>query len=120
MKSQLTLISLTAFMLVGCATRGADYVPLVDTKGKDLKMLQQDTAECQQFATQRAGAGSGAVAGAVVGGLLLAALAPSGSRNLGARQGAIVGGATGAVHANDTQETIIKRCLSGRGYNVLN
>ena len=114
------LAALVISLLTGCATRGAGYVPVVDSKYKDPQALAQDTLECQQFAKQRMDAADGAAAGAVAGALLLAALSPRGYKNYSAQQGAIVGGVSGAAAANDTQETIIKRCLVGRGYNVLN
>ena len=119
MKSLVTT-ALTVVFLVGCATRGANYVPVVDTKYKDPAALQNDTRECQQYALQRANAEQGAIAGALVGALLGAVIAPRGQRNYVAGQGALIGGAGGAASANETQETIIKRCLAGRGYNVLN
>lgn len=119
MKKLITFF-VASLLLSGCATRGANYTPLVDTKGHDGAQLANDTAECQAFATQRMDAASGAVAGAVVGALIGAFLMPRGYRNYGAGQGAIAGAAGGALGANDTQETIVKRCLSGRGYSVLN
>lgn len=113
-------ITLLILVLGGCATRGANYVPVVDSKYKNPEELLNDTRECQQYALQRVNAAQGAVAGALFGALLGAALAPGGYRNDVARQTAIVGGVGGAASANDTQEVIIKRCLAGRGYNVLN
>lgn len=114
------IATLIAATVAGCATRGANYVPLVDMQGKDALMFAADTAECQRYAQQRLDAASGAVVGAIAGALFMAVLMPRGYRNDGAQQGAIIGGASGAVSANDTQETITKRCLAGRGYNVLN
>ena len=43
-----------------------------------------------------------------------------GYRNEPAGYGATVGAISGGAQANETQEVIIKRCLAGRGYNVLN
>ena len=34
--------------------------------------------------------------------------------------GAVIGGAGGAYKGNESQEAVVKRCLSGRGYKVLN
>ena len=107
-------------MLAGCATSGANYVPLVDMKGKDQQAFNADVIECQAYARQRMDAASGAAAGAVAGALLGALIAPRGYRNLVAGHTAIGGAAGGALAANETQETITKRCLAGRGYNVLN
>lgn len=123
MKHSLKLIAATLALslpLYGCATRGANYVPLVDTQGKSQSILDNDIRECQQFAQQRAGAAETAVAGAIVGGVLMALLMPRGYRNESARSGMILGAAAGGVQGNETQEVIIKRCLAGRGYNVLN
>ena len=106
--------------LTGCATRGANYVPLVDMKGKEQQQFNTDVSECQVYAKQRMDAADGAVAGAVVGALLGALIAPRGYRNELAGRAAIAGAAGGAAGANETQETITKRCLAGRGYNVLN
>lgn len=127
---RLIAAALAASIFAGCASapRGANYVPMVDLRGKDAAQLAADTAECQAYAAQAMDAAEGAIAGAiavaVVGALLGAALAPSGYRNdwaaTGAAFGAVSGGATGAVQANDTQESITKRCLAGRGYSVLN
>lgn len=109
-----------ATLLAGCATRGANYAPLVDTKGKDQATYANDLSECQQFARQRADAAHGAVAGAVVAGLLGAFLAPRGYRNELAVRAAGIGALGGAAQAGDTQENIIRACLAGRGHSVLN
>ena len=106
--------------LQGCATRGAGYIPLVDTHGKSQSVLDNDIHECQQFAKQRADAATGAAAGAIAGALLGALLMPRGYRNEGASKLAVLGGVSGAGQATETQESIIRRCLAGRGYNVLN
>lgn len=118
MKS-VTILAIT-LLAAGCATRGANYVPLVDTKYKDQAVLQQDVAECQAYARTTLDAAQGAAAGALIGALLGAALAPRGYRNNTAAYGAGFGAVSGGLAANETQETITKRCLMGRGYNVLN
>lgn len=117
---KLAIVALIAVMTAGCATRGANYTPLVDMKGRDWAQFSQDTGECQIYARQRMDAAGGAAVGAVAMALLGAALAPRGYRNNVAGYGAVVGGLSGAAAANETQEVIIKRCLAGRGYNVLN
>jgi uncharacterized protein YcfJ len=112
--------ALTVVLLGGCATRGANYVPLVDMKGRSPDMINQDIMECQQYAKQRLDAAGGAVAGAIIGALIGTALSPRGYRNEMAGYGATAGAISGGAQANETQEVIIKRCLAGRGYNVLN
>ena len=88
-----TTIILSAAILAGCANTGAQYQPLVDSRTQGAN-YSQDLAECQAYATQRAGAADGAVAGAVFGALL------------------------GAAAGEGTQRDIIKRCLAGRGYRI--
>lgn len=116
-----------AALVSGCATSSGytdmGYTPLVDLKPGQGLNYQQDLSECAAYAQQRAGAGAsaagGAVFGAIVGGLLGAAL---GGHNM-ARDMAILGGATaagqGAAMGEGTQRDIIRRCMSGRGYTIL-
>ena len=113
------LIALFAVLATGCASRGSQYTPIVDMKGRDWAQFSQDTGECQVYARQRPGAAAGAIAGALAGALLGAALAPRGYRNNVAGYGAVAGGVGAAAGANESQESIIRRCLAGRGYNVL-
>ena len=112
--------------LAGCATTGQTdmgYTPIVDLRAGQGATYQADLSDCTAFANQRMGAGNAAagaaIFGAIVGGLLGAAL---GNHTL-ARDMAIVGGVsaagTGATAAEGTQRGIIRRCLTGRGYTVL-
>ena len=112
-------IVLCLSLITGCATRGAAYVPIVDLKGKNQAEFYQDVQECQVYAKQTVDAAQGAVAGAVAGALIGALLAPRGYRNNVAGRTAVLGAAGGAASATENQETITKRCLAGRGYNVL-
>lgn len=118
------IATLIAATLSACATRGANYVPLVDHHLElgppDYGKFNRDVSDCQQYAKQRIDAASGAAVGAIAGAMFMALLAPKNSGNQWARDGAIIGGASGAVAANETQESITKKCLAGRGYNVLN
>jgi len=91
--------------LAGCAghrRRSADRV-IVDTKRVDLNAYYRDLDECQQYADDvRVGrrAAGGVVAGAVIGGA--------------------VGGAEGAGSGLRERDRVVKNCLAGRGYRVLN
>ena len=123
--TKLITVLTAAALLAGCATgpTGASYAPLVDMRGVDATRQAQDQYECQQYAQQRAGAADGAVAGAVAGaliGVVLAAIVGGGIRNEMAGIGAVTGGLQGAAAGEGTQRDIIRRCMSGRGYNVLN
>lgn len=117
---KLVIAAVSVALLAGCATRGANYVPLVDMKGKDYDTFDTDVKECQAYAKQRMDGAQGALAGAILGAALGAALAPRGYRNQVAGHGAAAGALTGGIAATDNQETITRRCLFGRGYNVLN
>lgn len=115
-----------AFVVVsvgGCATGGANYRPVVDNKGVDLNRYEVDLRECQTYATQTAGAGesaaAGAAAGAVLGAVLAAAAGRGYSRSSTARVGAVTGAVGAGAEGENNQRNIIRRCLAGRGYKVL-
>jgi len=123
MKKLITVTAIAVSTLVGCA--GADVRPLVDMKGVNESAYENDLQECQAYAKQESGMGStaakGAAAGAVVGGLL--GLVTGGNASgiaQAAGAGAVIGTAGGAYSGNQSQEAVVKRCLSGRGYKVLN
>ncbi len=123
MSRLLVLSSIVVAITVGCA--GANVRPLVDMKGVNEAAYERDLSECQAYAQQQSGMGEtaakGAGAGAVVGGLL--GLVTGGNKTgiaQAAGAGAVVGAAGGAFTGNQAQEAVVKRCLSGRGYKVLN
>jgi outer membrane lipoprotein SlyB len=120
-------LAVAAAMLAGCSSYSQ---PLVDTKGVDSTRYNQDNYECEQYANQvspvgdaavgalggaAAGAALGAITGALVGGV---------SAGTGAAVGAAGGGALGlgggAVTGVQNQRDVYRRCMAGRGYNVLN
>jgi outer membrane lipoprotein SlyB len=113
------------FSVIGCATQqmGVGYRPIVDTKGVNLNRYEADLQECQKYAHQTANAAQSAVAGAIVGavfGTVLAAAAGSSyDRSASARVGGVSGAVGGGVQGETNQRTIIRRCLTGRGYSVL-
>lgn len=111
--------------LGGCAGRhrSGDRV-IVDTKGVDLNAYYQDLDDCQHYADDvEVGrrAASGAVAGAVIGGAV-GAIATGSSRTTtrAAGVGGLVGGAKGASSGVRERDRVVKNCLAGRGYRVLN
>ena len=111
-------------LLSGCAaTTGANYRPIIDSKGVDFNRYEADLRECQSFATQTASAAQSAAAGAIAGAVLGAALAAAAgggySRTSTARVGAVSGAVGAGVEGERNQRTIINRCLAGRGYSVL-
>lgn len=124
MKTIITICA-AAIMLTGCATHGtgASYAPLVDLRGADSTQYSQDLGSCQAYASQRAGAADMAVVGAIAGALIGVAFAAIGGghgyRNEMAGIGALSGALSGAGQGEGTQRDIIRRCLAGRGYSVL-
>ena len=122
MKYLITL-PLIAVFLFGCA--GSDIRPIVDMKGVNQSKYEGDLEDCQAIAKQQSGMGETAAksagAGAAVGGLL--GLVTGGNKTgivQAAGAGAVLGGAGGAYSGNNAQESVVKKCLSGRGYKVLN
>jgi outer membrane lipoprotein SlyB len=116
----LHLILLTILLVAGCTTTNEI---IIDQKGVDMSAYQNDLAECQSYASGvKTGekAAKGAASGAVVGGLIGAITGGSSGAAQGAGVGAVGGGARGAMEGEETEVQVVKRCLSGRGYQVLN
>jgi hypothetical protein len=95
--------------------------PIVDTKGIDMARYREDLAECetyaQQVSTGRAvgkGAAGGAAVGAAVGAIA------GGDAAKGAGIGAVTGGAQSAQISDREKADVVRNCLRGRGYRVLN
>lgn len=110
--------------LQGCAGAGANYRPIVDMRGTNNVTFENDLRECQAYAHQTASAAENAAAGAVAGavlGALIGMAAGAGSRTYQHTAGVgAVAGAVGAGAQGETdQRNIIRRCMAGRGYNVL-
>jgi uncharacterized protein YcfJ len=110
-------VAAVAVLTAGCT---AHPEPIVDTKGVDLAAYHRDLDECQKYAAQidpAKGVAKGAVAGAAVG---AAVGAIGGDVGQAAAVGAVSGGASSALKADEDKQNVVKRCLSGRGYRVLN
>lgn len=114
------VLTAVAIALSGCAHRGVHFVPLVDMQGKAAGQFNADLVECQAYAKQSYDAAQAAVAGAIAAGLLAALFTPRGYRNDAFMRAGVLGAAGGAGAATNSQENITRRCLAGRGYNVLN
>ena len=97
--------------------------PIVDTQGVNIASYNSDLFECQRYADEVAiaqKATAGAVTGAVIGGVFGAIVGNSDTAQRGAGVGAVGGGARGVGNGIRERERVIKRCLMGRGYLVLN
>ena len=120
-----TLAVVLLFQLTACSSIEdvTGNTPIIDTQGVNLSRYEDDLAECQAYAdevqiAQKAAAGS--VSGAVIGGLLGAVWGNSNTAQRGAGVGAVSGGAKGVIGGVRERDRVIKRCLMGRGYRVLN
>ena len=119
MKNRLPLV-VAALAMVGCTT--TDEI-IIDRKGVDMTRYEQDLAECRGYAGDvRTGekAARGAASGAAVGGLIGAVVGDSDDALDGAGVGAVTGGAKGINQGEREKLQVVKNCLRGRGYRVLN
>jgi outer membrane lipoprotein SlyB len=104
--------------------------PMVDTRNVNSSNFSRDQYECEQYAAQvspvgdaAVGALGGAAAGAALGaitGALLGGVGTGEAAALGAATGGAVGLAGGAYTGTVNQRDVYRRCMAGRGYNVLN
>jgi outer membrane lipoprotein SlyB len=112
----------TVLALAACSSD-----PIVDMKGVDQAEYAHDLEECRAYADQVSVAGNaagGSALGAAAGGAVGAAVgAISGRPGTGAAVGAAGGGASGlfggASRGVSKQERVVRNCLRGRGYHVL-
>lgn len=108
---------LVLVLAVACA---AHPEPIIDTRGVDMAAYEVDLAECSEYSKQittEKGVAKGAAGGAVVG---AATGAISGDTGAGAGYGSIWGATRSGLDADRDKQMVVKRCLSGRGYRVLN
>lgn len=117
---------LVMILTFSCATTN-DGLPstrvITDVKGVDIQQYNQDLYDCRQYAAQIDVGGdalSGLIAGAIVGAAIGAAVGNSDTAERAAGIGAISGVSEGAADALSEQDMVIKKCLIGRGYKVLN
>lgn len=107
------------FGLSGCA---APQV-IIDKQGVDMSMYEQDLDECRHYAEEvetGSEVAKGAVGGAVIGGAVGAILGGRRSAEKLGGVGAITGAAGAGSSAGKGKNQVIKNCLRGRGYKVLN
>jgi len=107
--------------MLGLAACSGASGPIIDTKGVDMTAYQQDLAECETYASQVStgtAVGKGAAGGAAVG-AAIGAIA-GGSAGKGAGIGAVSGGAQSARISDREKADVVRNCLRGRGYRVLN
>ena len=96
--------------------------PIIDTKGVDMEQYAVDWDECEAYTEEiivAQGVAKGSATGAAVG---AAAGAISSGRDVGesAGLGALYGGTRSGLDADRQKQQVFKRCMSMRGYRVLN
>jgi hypothetical protein len=109
-------------LLAGCAGPAQERV-IVDTKGVDPERYRVDLEECAEYAglvDVRGQVVTGAAGGAVLYGVLGAILDDGDTAKRTAGAGGLLGGVRGGVRATREQNRILRNCLRGRGYSVLN
>jgi outer membrane lipoprotein SlyB len=114
-------LSLAITLMVALSACSSHPDPIVDTKGVNMTVYEQDLAECKSYSEQidpSKGMAKGAAGGAVTGGAVGAI--GSGSIGKGAGIGAVLGASRSGSKAATDKEDVVKRCLRYRGYKVLN
>jgi len=111
------LLIIGVTLVAGCA---AHPDPIVDMKGVNVAQYEEDLAQCKSYGDEvkvekgvAKGAATGAVVGAVVGAI-------GGNADRGAGYGGAYGGTKSGVSSQREKEQVVKRCMRGRGYKVLN
>lgn len=114
------LLGLIAILASACTT--TDEI-IIDQKGVNMTRYEADLAECREYSAQvQTGkkAARGAASGAVIGGAIGAITGDSRRAAEGAGVGAVTGGARGVGAGERDGIQVVKNCLRGRGYRVLN
>ena len=131
MRSVSLSITVASALCVGCAAPsghrgfGANWEPVIDVRADQRERYSADLVDCQAHATKvmsaHEAAVGGAVAGAILGALLGAAAGGNSKFNSHmAGVGGLGAGVSAAAAAEGGQRGIISRCMTGRGYTVLN
>ena len=114
MKTRISL--LLVLFTVGCSS-----IPPVDPEKTNMEQYKRDFEYCEFVASKHAGVEQSASAGLLVGAGVMAA----GSAILGgdvtqwAALGGLAGGVQGAGHGYLKKDSIIRDCLTNRGYQIL-
>ena len=112
------IILISVISIVSCSAKNQ---VIIDPAGVNMAVYQQDLRGCRQIAEQVDNkGGAGAIGGAIVGALIGAAIGNSDTAQKLAAVGAVSGGAKGAKNSKREKDLVVKNCMRGRGYRVLN
>ena len=114
------LLMLPVMLSISACTTTDEII--IDERHTNMALYDRDLAECESYAEQvpvaekaARGAGSGAVVGGAIGGV-----SDRHDAGEGAAIGAITGSAAGINQGQREKVRVVKNCLRGRGYRVLN
>lgn len=114
------ILLIAAALMTGCA---AHPDPIIDMRGVDQEQFEEDWAECEVY-THEVEVAKGVAKGAGLGGVIGAATGSVGGNSTdvaeGAAYGGLWGGTRSGLEADRQKQMVFKRCMSGRGYRVLN
>lgn len=120
-KELVLLLAIGALSACASTPRGGNVI--IDTQGVNMQAYQTDLNECRAYADEVSvaqQAAQGAAVGAVVTGAIGAVVGGQRVAERGAAAGGISGGARGTMSGLQEREQVVKTCLRGRGYKVLN
>jgi hypothetical protein len=112
------ILVLVAVLVSGCSSSPG---PIVDTQGVDMSRYYADMSDCKGYGDQveiEVGMAKGAVAGGATGAAAGAVLSESVGEWGGV--GAVYGAAKSGIKGDREKSQVVKRCMRGRGYRVLN
>lgn len=110
-------------LVLGACKSMTNYEPIIDSQGVDMSAYEEDLQQCRKYGEQvQVGqtAAKGAGAGAVVGGVFGAIFGNGATMARTAGMGGVSGGAGGVARGYGERREVIRNCLMGRGYRVLN
>ena len=118
------ILLFTVVIVTGCVSTASDPIfsgskPIIDKKGVDLNAYEVDLKECTEYANDISVGRSvlkGSAAGAAIGGVVEVLTDEDEAIELGA----ISGGSKSGIISLRQKERVVKKCLRGRGYKVLN
>ena len=111
------------FLLSACTGFFDPSGAIVDLKGVDMEQYEADLADCQSYADEVPIAkhvGTAAAAGAVVGAAAGVISGNSTSAARGAGYGGVYGGTVSGASAVGEKRQVLRECMKGRGYRLLN
>ena len=106
-----------AALLGGCSSHPG---PIIDTKGMSMAHYEADLADCEGYSDEvriEYGVAKGAAAGGAVGAATGAIVGDTADYT---GVGAVAGAAKSAQIGEREKSRVVKNCMRGRGYRVLN